>query len=501
MVANYTALKTRRKHDDYTPGGLNNRRPDRAVITYANLIRRYFKHTRPIVLGGIEASLRRVAHYDYWSNSIRGSILFDAKADYLVYGMAEAATLDLARAIETDNDPRDLSGLCYISRDIPDDSIVLPDLKSVQKSPGVFAKMFNEFYSHCDPVTGQRLIQKHDTRYLVHNPPPAPPTQDQLDNIYELEFEGEQHPHYALRGEVAALETIRFSIASHRGCYGECNFCSITVHQGQTVSWRSGDSIVSEARRLIKHPKFKGYLTDIGGPTANMYGFECARRLKKGSCPDKRCLTPEVCRTLCVSHDRQTALLKRLRNLKGIKKVFVASGVRHDLVLADGKHGNAYLEELVAHHVSGQLKIAPEHTEERVLRRMGKPAARELLNEFRKRFKRISAKVGKEQYLTYYLIAAHPGCSEDDMRRMATFVKNELHVRPEQVQIFTPLPSTFSALMYHTGRDPFSGRLIAVEKDRVGKLRQKRIITGPPGRSTKRSTKTRKPPRRSARRK
>ncbi len=496
MVANYTAIKSRRKNDDYTPGGLNNRRPDRAVITYANLIRRYFKRTRPLVLGGIEASLRRVAHYDYWSNSIRGSILFDAKADYLIYGMAEAATLNLARCLDAETDPRNLAGLCYISPDRPSDAIVLPDLQSVKGNPSAFTKMFHTFYRNCDAISGQRMVQQHDTRYLVHNPPAPSPTQTQLDNIYDLDFEGELHPYDALKGDVSALETIRFSIATHRGCYGECNFCSITAHQGQTVSWRSETSIVKEARRLIKHPKFKGYLTDIGGPTANMFGFECPRRLKKGSCDDKRCLAPKVCRTLGVNHSPQTALLKRLRNLKGIKQVFVASGVRHDMVLADLEHGSAYLEELVAHHVSGQLKIAPEHTEERVLHRMGKPASRDLLGEFRKQFIELSKKIGKEQYLTYYLIAAHPGCSDNDMRRMAAYIRNELHVRPEQVQIFTPLPSTYSALMYHTGRDPFSGREIAVEKGRAGKLRQKMIITEPVVRPTRRSGKAKAKPKR-----
>jgi uncharacterized radical SAM protein YgiQ len=480
MVANYTSLKKKRRSDDYTPGGSNNRRPDRAVIVYANLLRRYFKKTKPIVLGGIEASLRRIAHYDFWSDSIRSSILFDAKADYLLYGMAEKAVVQLADRLRDGADPRDIRGLCYIAGEHEStqkrlDYLALPPYETVAGDKQSFVDMFHTFYQNNDAITAKGLYQKHDTRYLIHNPPALPLTQDELDAVYSLNFERAQHPFYEQLGKIKALETIKFAIPTHRGCYGECNFCAITVHEGRTVRWRSVESVLTEALQLTKYPDFKGYIVDLGGPTANMYGFECGKKLRQGACPDRRCLYPEVCPSLGANHRHHLELLRKIRCIAGIKKVFVASGIRYDLLLSDKKYGKDYLRQVVEHHVSGQMKVAPEHTEEHVLGKMGKPGTASLV-EFKQLFDRMTREAGKKQFLTYYLIAAHPDCTEDDMKSLKRFASRTLQMNPEQVQIFLPLPSTYSALMYYTGMDPFTGKQIFVERDPWKKERQKNIV-------------------------
>ena len=475
MVANYTASKKKRKTDDFTPGNKNVLRPDRAVIAYANLIRRFFKDTKPLVLGGIEASLRRIAHYDFWSDRIRRSILFDAKADILVYGMADNTVVALADALKRGYAYTGLRGICYIAREKKRACTELPSFEAVTEDAEAFSDMFTTFYQNNDPLTGQCLCQRQDTRYLIQNQPPLPLTKEEIDAVYSLDFERDLHPYYRKEGNARALETIRFSVTTHRGCYGECNFCAIAVHQGRTIQSRSRMSIVHEIERLIAHPDFKGYIHDVGGPTANMYGVECEKKIQYGACNDKRCLFPEICPMLPVNHAKQIELLRELRNLPGIKKIFVASGVRYDLLLADSRSGGRYLDEVVAHHVSGQMKTAPEHTEPHVLSRMGKPDA-EALVAFKKMFDRATKKVGKKQFLTYYLIAAHPGCTENDMKEMKQFISRKLRTNPEQVQIFTPTPSTYSSLMYYTGRDPFTGERIFVEKDLRKKERQKAII-------------------------
>ena len=480
MVANYTALKKKRKSDDYTPGGINNRRPDRATIVYTNLVRRFFKHTRPIVLGGIEASLRRIAHYDFWSDRVRAPILFDAKADYILYGMAEKAVIELAEALKAGRDVRNIRGLCYIADEAgfaekKGDYLELPPYETVEKDKQTFVDMFHTFYQNNDPLTAKGLCQKHGTRYLVQNLPSPYSTQAELDAIYALDFERAQHPYYESRGKVKALETIKFSISTHRGCYGECNFCAIAVHEGRRVQWRSSESILSEARTLTQYPDFKGYIMDVGGPTANMYGFECEKKIAKGNCPKKRCLYPRVCPSLKADHSRQLELLKQIRRVKGVKKVFVASGIRYDLLLSDQSYGMQYLQEVIEHHVSGQIKVAPEHTEDHVLERMGKPGKASLLR-FKELFDRMSRAAGKEQFLTYYLIAAHPGCTEKDMLSLKRFASRNLKTSPEQVQIFTPTPSTYSSLMYYTEIGPFTGETIFVEKEPRRKERQKNIV-------------------------
>jgi uncharacterized radical SAM protein YgiQ len=482
MVANYTAQKKKRKSDDYTPGGENNRRPDRATIVYTNLIRRYSKTVRlgekprPIVLGGIEASLRRIAHYDYWTDRIRGSVLFDAKADFILYGMAEKSVLAFANCLRDGENVQTLKGLCYISKAPPEGYEVLPSLEAVEQDKNTFIDMFHTFYQNNDPLTAKGLCQQHGDRYLVQNPPETYQTQAELDQIYDIGYERAQHPYYEKQGPVKALETIRFSIPTHRGCYGECNFCAIAVHEGRTVRWRSAASIEKEALLLTQHHDFKGYIQDLGGPTANMYGYECSKKLTKGSCSHKRCLYPTVCPVLKVNHQAEIDLLQRIRQMKGVKKVFVASGIRYDLIFADAKCGEAYLREIVDHHVSGQLKIAPEHTEDVVLSHMGKPGKQALLH-FKTMFDRMSREAGKNQFLTYYMIAAHPGCTEQDMQRLKTFASQKLHVAPEQVQIFTPTPSTYSTLMYYTEMDPFTRKPIYVEKDFHRRERQKDIVT------------------------
>ncbi len=480
MVANYTALKKKRKSDDYTPGGVNDRRPDRATIVYANLIRRFFKRTRPIVLGGIEASLRRIAHYDFWSDRIRASILFDAKADYLLYGMAEKSVVELAKGLKSGGNVLNIRGLCYIGDETAfaerkADCLELAPYEAVEKDKLAFIDVFHTFYQNNDPLTAKGLCQRHGKRYLIQNPPGQHLTQAEMDAIYALDFERGQHPYYERRGKVKALETIKFSISTHRGCYGECNFCSIAVHEGRMVQWRSAESILAEAKRLTQYPDFKGYILDVGGPTANMYGFECERKMAKGACTRKRCLYPGICPSLKVDHSRQLEILKQIRRIKGVKKVFLASGIRYDLVLIDQIHGKPYLQEVIEHHVSGQMKIAPEHTEDSVLKLMGKPG-KALLLKFKREFDRMSRSAGKEQFLTYYLIAAHPGCTESDMRKLKRFAGQELKLNPEQVQIFTPTPSTYSTLMYYTQMDPFTREPIFVEKDPRRKERQKNIV-------------------------
>ena len=475
MVANYTPLKKPRREDDFTPGGQNTRRPDRTCIAYSNLIKRYFKNTKPIIMGGIEASLRRIAHYDYWDDAVRRSILFDAKADVLVYGMGEKAILELADCLKRGRDWRDTRGICYIAPKPMDTYITLPGYDVVNKDKNRFIEMFNIFYANNDPITAKGLCQKQDTRYLIQNPPAEHLSLAELDRIYELDYDNAVHPYYAKQGKVKALETIRFSITGHRGCYGECNFCAIAVHQGRTVISRSEASIIREAQKLVQHKDFKGYIRDIGGPTANMLYIECPRKLKSGPCRDKRCLYPQFCKTLNIDHKRQIELLKKLRAIKGVKKVFIGSGIRHDMVLEDKKHGREYIEELVNHHISGQLKIAPEHTEDRVLGLMCK-TGQEYLRKFKAEFDSLNKKSGKKQFLTYYFIAAHPGCEEKDMKRLQEFTRKELKITPEQVQIFTPTPSTYSTLMYYAGINPFTGKEIFIERDSRNKDRQKQVI-------------------------
>ncbi|MCD7979879.1 MAG: YgiQ family radical SAM protein [Fusobacterium sp.] len=476
MVANYTATKKKRKSDDFTPGGENIRRPDRASIIYTNLIKRFFKNgNAPVVLGGIEASLRRITHYDYWSNNLRRPLIFDAKADILSYGMGEKSMLALAQALKGGREWRNIRGLSYIAKEKKDSYLELPSFDECVKDKREFVKAFDIFYHNCDPITAKGLCQLCGDRYLIQNPPSENFTSEELDSIYSMDFERDVHPYYKAMGEVRALDTIRTSVTTHRGCYGECNFCAIAIHQGRTVISRSQDSIVEEVKEIASAPKFKGYIADVGGPTANMYAIECSKKLKLGACQDKRCLYPHKCPALKIDHNSQIELLDKLKNVDKIKKIFIASGIRYDMILDDKRNGQMYLEEIIKDHVSGQMKIAPEHTEDKVLSLMGKQG-KAPLKEFKEKFYKINSKLGKKQFLTYYLIAAHPGCDEKDMLDLRRFASSELRINPEQVQVFTPTPSTYSTLMYYTEMDPFTNKKLFVEKDNGKKQKQKDIL-------------------------
>lgn len=474
MVANYTPTGKFRKDDDFTPGGTNDRRPDRACIVYSNLIRRFAKG-RPVVLGGIEASLRRVVHYDAWSDSLRRSILFDAKADALTYGMAELSNLQLAQCIRDGRDWSSVRGVCRIGRDVPEGYSEMPSYEECTASKSGFSKAFRMFYENCDPVTASGLAQRHGDRYLIQNPPQRCLTTEELDRVHMLDYEDAVHPFYARDGAVKAMDTIKNSITTHRGCYGECSFCAIAVHQGRTVVSRSEDSVVREAERIASRPGFNGIIYDVGGPTANMYGIECARKKEKGACRDRRCLYPRPCPSLHVDHSGQIALLDRLKTVPGVRKVFVTSGIRHDMVVFDDGHGQDYVDCIVRDHVSGQLKIAPEHVSAEVLALMGKPGPNVLL-DFKDMFDESNRRQGRERFLTYYFMAAHPGCGNRAMEELGDFVHRELRTNPEQVQIFTPTPSTVSSLMYYTRRDYGDGRNVWSEHVPQLKQRQKDIV-------------------------
>lgn len=476
MVANYTAIKKRRQQDDFTPGGQNNRRPDRAVLVYSNMIRRFFKGTtKKIVISGIESSLRRITHYDYWTNKLRKPILFDAKADILSYGMGEISMLELAEALRDEKDWQNIRGLCYLSKEPKDEYVHLPSHSDCVASKDNFIEAFHFFYLNCDPITAKGLNQKCDDRYLIQNPPSHNYSQKIMDEIYSMEFARDVHPYYKKMGHVRALDTIRYSVTTHRGCYGECNFCAIAIHQGRTIMSRSKNSIINEVKEISNIPKFHGNISDVGGPTANMYNLECAKKLKLGACSDRRCLFPKKCPHLRVNHSDQIDLLRELKKVPKIKKIFIASGIRYDMILDDNKYGQAYLKEVVKDHISGQMKIAPEHTEDKILNLMGKDG-KSCLDEFKNKFYELNKEFGKKQFLTYYLIAAHPGCNEKDMIDLKKYASKELKTSPEQVQIFTPTPSTYSTLMYYTEKDPFTGKKLFVEKDNVRKQKQKDIV-------------------------
>jgi len=475
MVSNYTATKKFRSTDDYTPGGKNDKRPDRATLVYTNLIRRYFKDTAPIVLGGIEASLRRVTHYDFLSNKLRKPIIFDSKADYLMYGMADGSVIELAKSLRNGEKPLHVRGLSYISKEPISEYIQIPSHAECLNDKNKFIDMFDIFYKNNDPITAKGLCQQVDSRYLIQNPPALYLETEELDKVSAMPYERDLHPYHKPEGNVRALETIKFSINTHQGCYGECNFCAIGVHQGRTIRSRSEESILKEAKEFTTYKDFKGIISDVGGASANMYGYECDKKVKKGTCEHKVCVFPTMCKSLKPNHSRQINLLRKIRNLDGIKKAFVASGVRYDLISEDKEHGYNYLKEIVNHHISGQMKIAPEHVDDEVLKHMKKPGKQSLV-DFKRLFDRLNKESGKNQFLTYYLIAAHPGCRDQNMYNLKDFATNVLKMSPEQAQIFTPTPSTYSTLMYYTEMDPVTRKPLFVEKDIHKKEKQKGIV-------------------------
>jgi uncharacterized radical SAM protein YgiQ len=476
MVSNYTATKKFRNADDYTPGGVKNKRPDRAVLVYTNLIRRYFKNTVPIVLGGIEASLRRVTHYDYWTNKLKKPILFDSKADILIYGMGEQAIRDLTDAIAKKEDWKSIRGICYISKEPKEAFHQMPSHKDCLDDKEKYIDLFDLFYDNNDPIAAKGLCQAVDSRYSIQNPPCDYLNEVEMDEVSSLPFTRELHPYHRPEGKVKCLETIKFSIMTHQGCWGECNFCAIGVHQGRTIRTRSETSIVKEAKEFLKYKDFKGIISDLGGPTANMYGYECNKKLKLGTCDHQRCVdSRHLCSAMKPNHSRVVNMMKQVREIPGIRKAFVASGVRYDLITEDKKHGYSYLKAMVKHHISGQMKVAPEHTEQHVLDLMGKPNKQTLI-DFKKLYDKLNKDMGKKQYMTYYLIAAHPGCTEKDMHELKRFTTNELKINPEQAQVFIPTPGTYSAVIYYTELDPITRKKVFVEKDIKRKEKQKAIV-------------------------
>ncbi|MDY5049947.1 MAG: YgiQ family radical SAM protein [Candidatus Mucispirillum faecigallinarum] len=473
MVANYTAAGKPRKMCDFTPNGINNKRPDRASIVYTGLIRRFFKNTKPIVLGGIEASLRRIAHYDFKTDKIRRSILFDAKADYIIYGMGEVPVLEFARALQNNEDVKNIKGLCYISKELCDDAIILPSFDEVSSDKNKFHQMFKIFSDNSEAQSAKKLAQKTGDRYLIQNPP-AYYDDEILDEVSDISFERAVHP--KINGKVKALETIKTSVISHRGCFGGCSFCAIAVHQGRRVISRSISSIIKEVESITKMKGFNGIISDLGGPTGNMYMMKCKKMEKLGACTHKSCLYPNVCASMNIDHKPILNLLEKVGSIKGVKKVFATSGIRADLAVNDKLNGKNYIAEIAKNHVSGQLKMAPESADSKVLKAMKKPDNKSFL-EFCRIYKEYSKKFHKNQFISCYFIAAHPGENEKEAQNTHNFIEKYLDFSPEQVQIFTPTPSTWATCAYYTGLDE-EGNKIYAEKQLSKKEKYKSIIMG-----------------------
>lgn len=473
MVANYTSSGKPRKQCDFTPNGINNKRPDRASIVYTTLIRRYFKNTKPIVLGGIEASLRRIAHYDFKTDKVRRSILFDAKADYIIYGMGELPVLELAKALDNNESVENIKGLCFISKDKVSNAVEMPSFEEVSINKRAFYNMFKIFYNNSEAVSGKRLIQKTGDRYLIQNPP-AYYDDNILDEVSDIEYERAVHPQ--IKGKIKAIDTIKTSIISHRGCFGGCSFCAIAVHQGRRVVSRSAASIEKEVKSMVSKKWFSGTITDIGGPTGNMYMMKCKKMEKLGACTHKHCLYPEVCNGMNTNHAPLLNMLESIKNIKGVKNLFATSGIRADLAVKDKENGKRYISEIAKNYVSGQLKMAPESADLKVLKAMKKPDNSSFL-EFCSLYKNYSKKYNKNQYISCYFIAAHPAESEKEAYNTRKFIEKNLDFNPEQVQIFTPTPSTWATCAYYTGLDE-DGNNIYVEKSLSKKEKYKSIIMG-----------------------
>ena len=455
MVNHYTVSKKRRSTDAYTPGGVMGKRPDYATITYCNLIRRNYKKT-PIIIGGIEASLRRRAHYDYWSDSLKRSILLDSGADLLLYGMGERSIVEVADALNSGLLVRDITfidGTVYKTRKKEDiyDAIFLPDYSELKADKKNYAKSFYVQYQNTDPFSGKRLAESYDYKtFVVQNPPSKPLTIEEMDDVYALPYMRTYHPSYEKAGGVPAISEVKFSLVSNRGCFGGCSFCALTFHQGRIIQVRSHESIIEEAKMLTKEPDFKGYIHDVGGPTANFRAPACKKQLKHGACPNKQCLFPKPCDNLIADHRDYRALLKQLRALPGVKKVFIRSGIRFDYLLAD--KDQSFLKELCEYHVSGQLKVAPEHISDAVLKYMGKPE-NSVYRRFVQSYQKMNEKIGRKQFLVPYLMSSHPGSTLKEAVELAEFLR-DFGYMPEQVQDFYPTPSTLSTCMYYTGVDP-----------------------------------------------
>lgn len=477
MVNHYTVSKKLRKKDLYTPKGEMGKRPDRATIVYCNKIREAYKEVN-IVIGGIEASLRRFAHYDYWDNKVRKSILVDSGADLLVYGMSEKQIVEVADFLNQGFDGkyiRHIPGTCYIADsldEIYEEHIVLPSFKEVSSDKRTYAECFKIQYDEQDPVRGRTLVQEHNGKYVVINKPEMPLSREELDRVYALPYQKTYHPIYEKDGGIAAIEEVKFSLVSSRGCSGNCSFCAITFHQGRIVTSRSEDSIVEEAEEITKYDDFKGYIHDIGGPTANFRKPACKKQLTLGACKHKRCMSPGICKNMEVDHREYLHLLRRVRKLPGIKKVFIRSGLRYDYIMAD--KDDTFFKELVEHHVSGQLKVAPEHVSPNVLKYMGKPAGK-TYDEFRRKFFRITERLGKKQFIIPYLMSSHPGCKLEDAIMLAEYLR-DINYQPEQVQDFYPTPGTLSTTMFYTGLDPLTMEEVYIPRSKEEKAMQRALL-------------------------
>jgi len=476
MVNHYTTSKKKRNTDVYSPGGKANMRPDRAVSVYSNRIREAYRNS-PVIIGGIEASLRRLSHYDYWSDSVKRSVLMDSGADLLVYGMGEKAIIQIAEALESGipvNEITFVNGTVYKTKDRerPYDPIFLPAYNEVASSKKKYAESFKIQYENTDSIIGKTLMEQYDTVFVVQNPPMEPLTMQELDDIYDLDYMMDYHPVYKSSGGIPALNEIKFSITSVRGCFGGCNFCALTYHQGRVVQGRSHESILREVDGMKKDKEFKGYIHDVGGPTANFRFRACSKQEKHGVCKDRECMTPSKCRNLQIDHSDYIELLRKIRKVEGVKKVFVRSGIRYDYAIYDSS--DEFINELCRHHVSGQLRTAPEHVSEHVLKLMGKPSI-STYNQFVKKFYEVNKKINKEQYIVPYFISSHPGSRLKDAIELAEYIRDMGHI-PEQVQDFYPTPGTLSTCMYYTGFNPLTGEEVYVSKSSEEKRMQRALL-------------------------
>ncbi len=476
MVNHYSVTRKHRHEDAYTPGGVMGKRPDRAAMVYCNLIRKAYRDV-PIIAGGIEASLRRLAHYDYWEDKLRRSLLMDCGADIISYGMGEHSIVEIADALDSGlpvGDITFIAGTCYKTKRHEDvyDYISLPSWEELQADKLNYAKSFRTQMQNTDPLSGHRLVEAYGNVWVVQNPPAKPLSQQEMDDVYALPYAGTYHPDYIEAGGVPALEEVRFSIISNRGCFGACSFCALTFHQGRIIQTRSDESILAEARKMTQDPLFKGYIHDVGGPTANFHQPSCEKQLTKGVCPNRECLWPEPCKNLRVTHEGYTNLLRKLREVPGVRKVFVRSGVRFDYAVYD--KSDDFLRELVKYHISGQLKVAPEHISDNVLDMMGKPR-HDVYLKFVDRYHKMNRSCNMDQYLVPYMISSHPGCTMKDAVELAEYLR-DIHHQPEQVQDFYPTPSTVSTVMYYTGVDPRTMKPVYVPKDPHEKAMQRALM-------------------------
>lgn len=477
MVNHYTVSKKRRHTDAYTPGGVMGRRPDYAVVVYCNLIRQVYKHT-PLIIGGIEASLRRLAHYDYWSDSLKRSILLDSGADLISYGMGERSIAEVAEALDAGLPIRDITyidGTVCKVRDLGSvyDPILLPSYEELKRDKRNYAQSFYTQYCNTDPFSGKRLAEPYSSHcYVIQNPPSKPLSQDEMDEIYRYPYMRTFHPSYQEAGGVPAIQEVKFSLVSNRGCFGGCSFCALTFHQGRILQTRSHASLLEEAKQMTLEPDFKGYIHDVGGPTANFRQPSCRKQLTKGVCKERQCLFPSPCRNLAVSHKDYINLLRKLREIPKVKKVFIRSGIRFDYVMADSD--DTFLKELCMYHVSGQLKVAPEHISDTVLKKMGKPE-NSVYQSFVRKYEKINRQIGKKQYLVPYLMSSHPGSTLKEAIDLAEYLR-DLGYMPEQVQDFYPTPSTISTCMYYTGLDPRDMKPVYVPKNPHEKAMQRALI-------------------------